>query len=56
MCKSCSSYGLNRREFIGKTIKASGGISLALAGGIPSMGSELFTNENQLLSFSGSLL
>lgn len=40
MCKCCFSGGIDRREFIGKTLKASGAVSLALAGGLPVMGAD----------------
>ncbi len=41
MNNSGFSQGLNRREFIGKSLKASGSLSLVMAGGSTALGSEL---------------
>lgn len=46
MCDSCFSGGINRREFIGKTLKASGAVSLAMAGGVTAMGAEFFIQRD----------
>jgi hypothetical protein len=52
MCNDCSSYNLNRREFIGGSIKASGLMALTMAAGIPAIGSGLFSDGNTLSSLS----
>ncbi len=55
MCNSCFSESLNRRQFIGRTIKASGSVTFAMAGGISVMGSDFFTDYSNLSPFPGTL-
>ena len=47
--------GINRREFIGKSLKASGSLSLVMAGGTSVLGSALFTENSLFPFFSGRL-
>ena len=53
MCNSCSN-GLNRREFISKSLKTSGALSLAMVGGASTLGAAL-GNSSRSNPFSGSL-
>ncbi len=55
MCSSCFSDGLNRREFIGRAIKTSGTLGLAMAGGLPMMGSGIFADPGNITLFPDSL-
>lgn len=55
MCKYCFSGGIDRREFIGKTLKASGAVSLALAGGVSVMGADFLMHGDSQGPFPADL-
>ena len=55
MCNSCSS-GLNRREFISKSLKTSGALSLAMVGGASAMGTDFFGDNKGLHPQGGHLV
>jgi hypothetical protein len=55
MCDSCNPGGINRRQFVGRTLKASGLFSLAMAGGYGAMGTGIFFGESSLSSADNSL-
>ncbi len=55
MCNSCNIKGINRREFIGQTLKASGTLSFAMAGGLSSLGSDILMGSSASRSFSGTM-
>ena len=55
MCNSCNSSGLNRREFISRTLMASGSLSIAMAAGATALESDFLISNSFLNPFPDTL-